>query len=275
MKCVLVCTVVLVLAAVSGSALAFTDDFDSYATGPLSVVSGGVWNTWGGASTDAQVTAQGLSLPNAQYHDGINVPDVVTYWGDLFGGGGGGGGSGAFSFDFLVHEEGQDDMDTYVFAGSGNPGALDINYGSAIGIFILDWGGSLGSTTLHIWDTVGANGGGDYGIIELATGLSLDVWYNLELRASITVADRTANAVTDADGVFEVWLNGLQVLGPTSFGLDDPLGWNATEIYSYDAGGETPERNDYMLFDNVSAVPEPGLLALLGLGVIAALRRRR
>jgi len=271
MRYLVLSAVVLVCAAVSGSALAFTDDFDSYATGALSVVSGGVWNTWGGNSTDAQVTAQGLSAPNAQYHDGINVPDVVTYWGDLFGGGGG----GAYSFDFLVHEEGQDDMDTYVMVGSGNPGALDINYDTAIGIFILDWGGSLGSTTLHIWDTDGTRGGGDYGIIELATGLSLDVWHSLELRAAVTVADRTANDPLDADGVFTIWLDGSQILGPTSFGLDDPVGWNATEIYSFDAGGETPEQDDYMLFDNVSAVPEPGLLALLGLGILAALRRRK
>jgi uncharacterized protein (TIGR03382 family) len=75
--------------------------------------------------------------------------------------------------------------------------------------------------------------------------------------------------------VFEVWLDGSQVLGPTSFGLDDPAGWNATEIYSYDAGGDAPEQDDYHLFDNYTVIPEPGVIALAAMGLLALLRRRK
>lgn len=263
---------VLAFVVVSGSAFAFSDNFDSYATGSLTVVSGGVWNLWGGGpGTDAQVTAQGLSAPNAQYHDGIGVPDVVAHWSNLFGGGGG----GRFSFDFLVHEEGEDDMDDYVFVGSGNPALMDIDYGSSIGVFIVDWGGSLGSTSLDIWDVAGAGGGGDYGIINLGSGLALDVWHHVDLIGWLTVADPTSNDPLAEDGKFEVWLNGSPVLGPTSFGLDNAFGWNATEIYSFDAGGDFPEQDDYTLFDNVEAVPEPSIFLLAGLGLLALIRRKK
>jgi len=267
----LILSCVLAFALGSGSAAAFSDNFDSYATGPLSVVSGGVWTTYLGTSTDALVTDQGLSVPNAMYQDGIDAPDVVAYWADLFAG----SNTGALSYDFLVHEEGEDDIETYVLVGSGNAGALDINYSSAIGAFILDYGDSLGSATLHIWDIDGPVGGGDYGIAEMATGLALDVWHHVELRAAITVPDRTANAADDADGQFEVWLNAVQVLGPTNFGLDDPLGWNATEVYSLNAGGGNPEQNDYTLLDNFEAVPEPGFMLIAGLAVVALLRRKK
>lgn len=266
----LITTAVLVVLTVCGTALGFSDDFDSYATGPLSIVSAGVWNTWGGASTDALVTAQGLSLPNAQYHDGIGLPDVVTYWDDLFGGGGG----GRLSFDFLVHEEGEDDIETYLTVGSGDPVNLDVNFDTMIGIFIIDFGGSLGTTSLHIWDVDLVNGGGDYGLPLLGGGLALDVWHHVDLLAALTVADPTANNPLDEDGLFEVWLNGGLALGPTSFGLDDPFGWNATDIYSFPSVTALPEENDYTLLDNFEAIPEPGIVLLGGL-VLLALGRRR
>ncbi|MBN1918063.1 MAG: hypothetical protein JW889_09155 [Verrucomicrobia bacterium] len=273
MKGILLAAMVLSCCAVAGGALAFTDDFDSYATGPLSVVSGSVWGTWGGGSTDAQVVPMGLSAPNAMYHDGIASPDVVSYWPDVFGS----ASLGVFSFDFLVHEEGNDDMESYLLVGSGNPGVLNTNYASALGIFIFDFGASPGVATLHFWDIDGAAGGGDYGLPVLDAGLALDVWHHVELYAALVVADPRVNPPGDADGVFEIWLNGLPVLGPTPFGLDDPLGWNATEVYSFDAGGANAEQNDYHLFDSLvaEAVPEPGLIALGGMVLLVLVRRRK
>jgi len=261
------------LLVASGAAYGFSDNFDSYQTGPLNVVSGGVWRTWGGTSTDAQVVTGGLSQPNAM-EIGEYEPDVVTYWPNLFGGG---GGAGRFSFDFLVHEELEKDMDTYVFAGSGNPADNSIDYGSSIGIFILDWWtDSPGFTKLHIWDVAGPGGGGDYGVLELGTNLALNTWHHVDLLAALTVPDPTSNNPADADGFFDVFLNGNRVAANVPFGLDNPMGWNATEIYGFK---DDEIDRDYMLIDNVDAVPEPGSLLALGTGLLSlaglAIRRRK
>jgi len=257
------------------------DNFDSYATGPLSVVSGGVWNTWGGASTDAQVIDMGLSAPNSQFHDGVGVPDVVTY-----GAGSALSGAGSvatLSFDFLTHEvgggtnpEGYQDMDTYIFVGSGNPGDLSTNYGSVIGVFIIDWAwiDDVGFSPVHLWDVAGEGGGGDYGIAELARGLVGDQWHHVELVATQAVDDMTANDPLDADGFFDVYVDTvLCTPTPLPFGLDDPMGLNALELYSFE--DEQPEApDDYHLFDNFLLTPEPASLGLLVLGAVALLRRR-
>jgi hypothetical protein len=272
--------IVLVMAMCAAVASAqIVDDFDSYATGPLSVVSGGVWNTWGGVSTDAQVVDMGLSPPNAMYHDGVGVPDVVSYSPvNLFSGM---GSVVTVGFDFLTHEvatggnpDGYEDMDTYFFIGSGNPGDLSIDYASCFGAFIVDWVDidGVGASPLHIWDIAGATGGGDYGVLELARGLPSDVWHNVQLVATQTVPDMTANDPNDADGTFDVFVNGGMVADDLPFGMDNPLGMNAVEVYSFE--DEQPEPpDDYHLFDSISLVPEPGALLLLVLGAIVARRR--
>lgn len=263
-KIIAAASLALVLAA--GTAFGFSDNFDSYQTGALSSVSGGVWQTWNNNSADTTVTTGGIDGSNAMKNTG-GGQDIVGYWDNAFAT----TNSVKCSFSFFVHEtpgaESDIDTDTYLYYGSGTPGNAGIDYDSAIGNFIVDWYNTPGKTTLHIWDQCGAGGGGDYGIIELATDLSLDTWHNVDLVATLAVADPTSNDVADADGYFDVAVDGTTVLTHQYFGLNNPLGLNAVEIASYQDDNTTD--NDYILLDNISvtAVPEPGSLMALATGL--------
>lgn len=258
------------LALACAASAEIVDNFDSYATGPLSAVSGGVWNTSGGASTDAQVVDMGLSPPNAMYHDGIGVPHVVSYSGTSVLAGA--GSVATFSYDFNVYEQGDADVDTYLFVGSGNPAHWSTDYSSCVGIFIVDWADidGVGASALHIWDVVGAPGGGDYGIIELDRNLPAQHWHHVELIATQTIPDMTANPPDDADGFFDVFIDGLSAAAGVPFGLDSPVGLNALEVYSFDDRGA---QDDYHLYDNIALTPEPASLLILALAG-PMLRRR-
>jgi len=267
---------------VSGGAFAsFFDNFDSYATGPLSTVSGGVWRTWGGNSTDAQVVTGGLSPPNAQMHNGIGTPDVVTYWDSIMQSNL--GHWARVSFDFLVHETPNtdpalNDIEGDVTFTSGDPLLNDIDYGTGLGILRINTGPvSPGYTCVRWWDLDGLNGGGEVPFDALvADQLALDVWHHVDVIATLTVADPLANDPLLADGTFDVFVDGALGLSAT-FGWENPRGWNATEIWSY--ADADPIDEDYFLVDNFEAVPVPEPSSLLALGgflpALALLRRRK
>src|SRR5512140_581616 len=87
------------------------DNFDSYATGPLTTVSGGVWRTWANAGFDAPVVTGGQSAPNAVKMAAGSSSDVVTYnptnmLGHL-------GATVTWSFDFNVNKPDPNDIDSY------------------------------------------------------------------------------------------------------------------------------------------------------------------
>jgi hypothetical protein len=228
----------VVLLSVSVAAADFSDNFDSYATGPLTVVSGGVWNLWGGASTDAEVVDGGLSPPNAMKHTGNATPDVVTY----FTSGLGYGMTATFSFDYLAHEAGDTDMKTTMFVGSGDPVFYNINYDSSLGSFVFDEGNSPGTTQVQFAGmTAGA-------------GLPVDTWHHVEVVFLQTVEHITSNGPSEPDGVFDVYLNSELVIAQAPFTLNDPVGFNALEMWSELTGGGG---DDYHLFDNFSVVFAP------------------
>lgn len=184
---------------------AIIDNFDSYSTGALSVVSGGTWRTWNGTSTDAQVTTGGLSSPNAMTQNGINGPDVVSYSSENLLGSA--GKVATFSFDVALNE-GPDDVSmlSAVFVGSGDSALNSIDYDSYLAKIIFGYYGGVGAGEMRLRDSNGSSGGGNYGFPTIAN-LSIGQWHHIDLVATQTVADMTANDPVLADGFFDVFLN--------------------------------------------------------------------
>ncbi len=262
---------VLIVALAASAALAgIYDNFDSYPTGSLFAGSGGVWRGWENVGGDAQIVTGGLSAPNAlQLNKAANPPDVVTYsnTGNVLGHL---GAQATFSFDFRVSKPDNNDIDSYFYAGSGNPNTNDTFYDSLLGIFIVDWGTTAGpnATSLTIWD--GRQSGGPFGTVNLNTALSLNAWHDVRLQATQTVADMTSNPANDPDGNFVIYLdNVLVTANPLPFIMSRPEGLNAFEAYEIDSVGASAQ---YHMYDNVSLTPEPAALGLLALGLL--LRRR-
>jgi len=244
----------------------FTEDFN-YSTGMLSTVSGGVWSPWGGTSTDAVVLSKMAAF------DGIGSPDVVTYYSDAIPG----AGKMTYSFDFFVHEEDLDDFEAQYVIGSGDPVTKAIDYSTGFALAI-DWNPSPGTTTVHIWDLDFTDGGGNFGYnAVVATGLSVDAWHNLTFEAVMTVPDRLGNPAADADGQFRILVDNALAFDWTNFGNNSLAGLNATEIAVF---GNSQE-HDVMYFDKINVeftetiIPEPGMFALAGLGLLMLIRRRK
>jgi hypothetical protein len=250
----------------ASAATIFAEDF-TYSTGMLSTTSGGVWNTWGGNSLDAVVASRMLVL------DGIGgTNDVVAYHPNALPG----AGVMTYSFDFYIHEEGVDEMDTYYFIGAGNPATYEIDYGNALGILMLDLGDTPGTTNVGLWDIDGDNGGGNYGYAVIAGGYSLDAWHNITIKATQTVVDPQANDPLLADGTYDIFVDYSLVFSGT-FANNAAEGFNAIEIWS----GANNEEHDFHAIDKINVdfeetiIPEPGMFALAGLGLLALIRRRK
>lgn len=136
----------------------------------------------------------------------------------------------------------------------------------------------IDDTTLEVHD--GSNGSGSGGGFKnLATGLSGDTWYNLWVLVD-----------NDAD-TFQVYIEGgafttqtkLDDSGDDTFNFRYGGGANALQnvVLSHNSNGN----NDPILFDDIyvdtttkslnNPIPEPGSLALLGLGTLCMLGRSR
>jgi len=246
-------------------AVLFDEQFD-YSTGMLEDVSGGLWDTW----QNNPAVPDGVVLSKMMVIDGIGTPEVCAYYPNALPG----VGTMTASFDFFVHEEGEQDLDAYLMIGGGDSTTSDLDYN--LWGFIIDWAGpNVGATQLHLWDLDGVNGGGDWTVAELATGLAVDTWYTVTLEAVQTVADPLANDVSEADGEFRVFLDGALVMDWTPFGNNSQFGVNSIDIYNFDQ----QEQHDFNAFDNilVTGVPEPGTISIIGAGLLGllALRRRK
>jgi hypothetical protein len=255
----------LLLCGTASAAITVFDEDFTYTTGMLTNVSGGLWHLW----QDNPAVPDGVVLSKMMVIDGIGTPEVCAYYQNALPT----AGNMTASFDFFVHEEPDADLDAYVMIGGGDESTANLDYN--LWGFIIDWGGSAGSTALHLWDLDGDNGGGNWGVAQLQLNLTLDAWHTVELIANQTVADPLANAVTDADGQFQVWLDGNLVLDWTNFGNNSVYGVNSIDIYNFDQ----QEEHDFNSFDNIliTGVPEPStvMMVLGGLGMLIFLRKRR
>ena len=116
-------------------------------------------------------------------------------------------------------------------------------------------GGTVGKgTTAAVWDNSDA--------------LSMDPlkWYELTLSV---IGSTATGTVTELDGSF------LPVAGHTvTVSYTDTLAEMAASGFAGTRGAQTNDAFGYVL-DNVTVVPEPASMTLLGLGGLALLRRRR
>ena len=255
------------IAFCSGASAAsiFAEDF-TYPTGMLATTSGGVWNTWGGNSLDAIVASRMLVL------DGIGgTNDVVAYHPNALPT----LGTMTYSFDFYVHEEATDELDTYFFIGAGNPATYEIDYDNALGLIMVDLGANPGSVDVGLWDIDGNNGGGNYGFGVISAGYTVDAWHTILIQAVQTELNPGANDPLLADGTYEIFVDGLSVFTGT-FANNAAVGFNAIEIWS----GANTEEHDFHAIDKIyvdfeAKIPEPGMIALAGLGLLALIRRKK
>jgi len=255
--------------ASAGAATLFAEDFN-YTTGMLETASGGIWDTW----ENNPAVPDGVAFSKMLIMDGQGIPEVVAYYQNALPA----IGTMNAKFDFFVHEEGLTETDSYFVIGGGTEATSKIDYN--IWAFQIDFGAASNgtSTELAIWDLDGPNGGGDYGFgTVLASGLTLDSWHTVELIAKQNVVDPLANDVSVADGEFQVWLDGNLVMNWTNFGNNSVNGVNSVDIWSNDDG----EEHDFFAYDKIyieatePIVPEPGMFALAGLGLLALIRRRK
>lgn len=103
-----------------------------------------------------------------------------------------------------------------------------------------------------------------------ATALSQDTWYHIGIGLDMT--STVANA-----GKFRVYLNGAEVLSENfTAGAFDSLGIDAKMISRAQTGSSKGRAHfDNFYMTDTTAVPEPATMLALGLGAVAAIRRRK
>lgn len=253
--------VAVLLSPMTGLGAGFTDDFDSYETGALSTVSGGLWRPYANSAPDAQVVTGGASNPNAMLFDNT-YGDVIRFSDeDLLA-----GGSATLSFDFYV-TSGNDNMGAGVMLAAGSPSDSTINgfvAGSEVAYLVIGYGQTTPGVTVHLY-------GANFWEFPLLTTVSPDAWHQLSLTALAT-------------GSFDVYVDGSLVGDDQAFApLTDPQGLNAVEFGTTFIPGAGEAYGVYK-FDNVSLtgaevpmVPVPGamLMVSLGSGAVALCRRKR
>jgi len=262
MRHLAIITVLLVLSA--GVQAEIVDDFDSYAPGALTAVSDGFWHIYeGGAGlwTDCEVSAEGLSTPNAMRliggEDQVDIQEVLAYsdTGNMLNRL---GDTATLAFDFFVHEQGDRQSLSLVCLGSGDPALATMDYDSVVTVLLFNFSHADpadGLVKVHVWDiSAGDLGGGNYGLPELATDITVDQWHHLRLVATQSVEDIFANDPNDADGTFEIWVDDVLLMAdPLPFGFNDlnnSYGLNAIDVSSW--CGDDYLYDDYILYDNIS-----------------------
>jgi hypothetical protein len=172
-------------------------------------------------------------------------------------------------------------------------GAWTIGYDIAADVFgtaannlgsvsIQPFPGSANFIALARWTVLGSTWQADYVWFDAAgaqltesvadpafQGLSLSKWYRWETDFNLTTNQITEVRIIDIDGAIVTSVNPVDryLAGGAAGGQPMPTG------YRLFAGAGTAGQG--LAFDNVSIVPAPSALALLGLGGLVATRRRR
>ena len=253
MKKLLILAALVMFATSASATIIFEEDF-VYPIGLLEPSSGGTWVAawlawgypdWACVAEMAVADSIGMNATYAQFANplpGINDAKV--------------------EFDFFLHEEGEKDLDPYVWFENNSHVIIE---------FQLDYSNNPGTGLLrvnnefHGWTSIGAP-------------IAVETWHTITAVLNQTV-DPLSNADGDPDGTLDVYVDGVIIPeGPFSFKNNDLSGallgshvWRGTNT-------DPPEEDhDFIALDNImiEGVPEPGTMALIGLGLLGLLRKRR
>lgn len=146
--------------------------------------------------------------------------------------------------------------------------------GAATYIHLMSWADPLDPVAYNAFYLAYDAGGGAHAQPGMSPGTA---WENLDLEhwyRSYTVLDFTSNRIVEV-GIKDLTSGDEAVYNPSDWYLEggEAGGLGRPTGFRFFAGGSVAGNS--LGFDNISIIPAPGVLALLGLGAIAGVRRRR
>lgn len=244
MKKVAVVLAVLTIAVAhtASGTLLVEEDF-AYSDGSLTSVSAGVWTRYSGTANNGPVVVSEVAVAGAGADD-VRTP-FTEQTGDAY-----------FSIDVRVTDVGTDDTYLFGFMDGTTMEGGRIFFGTPAGGGDFDVGASVDNSTADGWVT---------GTFTLNTTYTIVTRWNGTDTVSLWI-----NPVYGDFGTPDLTVTEAVVAAPDNFFIRQGDGW--------DAGDSSFELDNLVVgttWSDVVAIPEPGSMALMGLGVLGLMITRK
>ncbi len=229
----------------------------SYPNGGLTSVSGGAWQPWGGGGNATVVNGA------ARFEDTTDVirpfPAVLTAPGDV----------ATISFTIRVAAANTSEGYEVAFEPSSAPfGFGNTNYGSGFAFGFDYVAAPAGMSSIQIAEGSGIFGTSNQGnnIVQIGT-MTIGVTHQFTLNLARGAVETAYSLFLDNALLYSNTSDPF-----TSLVINDPRAINSVEI---DQAGAAGSPQGSALIDNIVVVPEPGAAAMVILGAVALINRRR